>query len=287
MIGWVLRLIVAATFVWSAVGKTRNRAVPVISGPPVPDAVSAMSAPALAAIEACAAVLVLIPATHVVGGICTAVLGAGFTAVLAVRWARGTRRLACACFGTQTEHPAWVVTLRAAAVMVAGILIATDAGTSVSRAAFVDATLIVLVVAVAGLSVLVLALYRHVGVLERRLGPRSALELPDEGPPFGLRAPELDGLHGRGSELIAFGSDRCRLCRELAPGFRALARDGVAVRGVDEDADPDAFARFRVPGTPYVVHTFDGVVVAKGLVNTLEQVEELLGVGLERAQYAR
>jgi len=48
MIGWVLRLIVAAMFLWSAFGKTRNRAVPVISGPPVPRAVSAMSAPALA-----------------------------------------------------------------------------------------------------------------------------------------------------------------------------------------------------------------------------------------------
>jgi hypothetical protein len=77
------------------------------------------------------------------------------------------------------------------------------------------------------------------------------------------------------------------LCRELAPGFRALTREGLLVRGVDEDAEPEAFARYRVPGTPYIVHTVDGVVMAKGLVNTLEQVEDLVGVGLERAQHAR
>lgn len=287
MIGWALRLIVAAVFAWSAVGKLRHRDVPIVEGPHVPSALSAISAPLLAAVEACVAVLVLIPATHVLGGVCTAVLGAMFTLVLAARWARGTPRLACACFGSRTEHPAWLVTLRAGAVMLAGVLIATDAGAAVSHATLVDAALILLAVAVAVLLVLVLALYRHVGVLERRLGPRSALEIPDEGPPFGVRAPALEGLVGRGSEVIAFGSDHCRLCRELAPGFRALTREGLLVRGVDEDAEPEAFARYRVPGTPYIVHTVDGVVMAKGLVNTLEQVEDLVGVGLERAQHAR
>ncbi len=287
MIPWVLRLAVAATFAWSALAKLRHRDVLVIDGPHVPRRLAAGSSAAVAVIEAIVAVLVLVPATYVVGGICTAALGALFTAALAARWARGTPRLACACFGAQTEHAAWLVTLRAAAVMVAGVLIATDAGASVSHAAAVDAALVALTAVVAVLVVLVLALYRHVGILERRLGPRSALEIPEEGPPFGVRAPGLEGLAGRGSELIAFGSDHCGLCRELAPGFRALSRTGLAVRGVDEGAEPEAFARFRVPGTPYVVHTVDGVVMAKGLVNTLEQVEELVGVGLERAEHAR
>lgn len=287
MIGWALRLVVAAVFAWSALGKLRQRDRPLIAGPAIPAPVSAISAPALAALEAGVAVLVLVPATHVIGGACTALLGGVFTLVLATRWARGGSRLACACFGTPAEHPAWLVTLRAAAIMVAGILIATDAGTGVSHTTAVDLALALLAAAVVVLVVLVLALYRQVGVLERRLGPRAALELADEGPPFGVRAPELAGLMGRGSELIAFGSDHCRLCRELAPGFRALTREGLAVRGVDEDAEPEAFARYRVPGTPYVVHTVDGVVMAKGLVNTLEQVEELVGVGLERALHAR
>ena len=50
----------------------------------------------------------------------------------------------------------------------------------------------------AGLLLLVLALYRQVGVLERRLGPRSALEIAEEGPPFGERIPHIDGVLGVG-----------------------------------------------------------------------------------------
>jgi len=287
MIDWTLRLLVAAMFAWSAYGKLRRPGAPLITDPRIPAAAADAAGPAVAVTEAIVAALVVIPATHVIGGICTAVLGGIFTLVLARRWSRGHVRLSCGCFGSTTEQPAWIVTGRAALVAVAGVLIATGAGARMSRATAVDTALVLLAGAVVVLGVMVLALYRHVGVLERRLGPRTALEIPDEGPPFGLRAPELDGLTGIGSELIAFGSDHCRLCRELAPGFRALARDGLRIRGVDEDADPDAFARFRVPGTPYIVHTVDGVVVAKGLVNTLEQVEELVGLGLERAQHAR
>jgi hypothetical protein len=33
MIGWALRLIVAATFFWSALGKFRNRSAPALSRP--------------------------------------------------------------------------------------------------------------------------------------------------------------------------------------------------------------------------------------------------------------
>jgi hypothetical protein len=287
MIDWTLRILVAAMFAWSAYGKLRRPGPPLITDPRIPAAAADAAAPVVAVIEAIVAALVLIPATHVIGGVCTAALGGIFTIVLARRWVRGGVRLSCGCFGSSVEQPAWIVTGRAVVVTVAGVLIATGAGAGISRATGIEIVLVLLTVAVVVLAVLVLALYRHVGVLERRLGPRTALEIPDEGPPFGLRAPRLDGLTGTGSELIAFGSDHCRLCRELTPGFRALARDGLAIRGVDEDADPEAFARFRVPGTPYVVHTVDGVVVAKGLVNTLEQVEELVGLGLERAQHAR
>jgi hypothetical protein len=287
MIDWSLRLIIAGVFAWSAFGKLRRPGDPLVADPGIPPRIAAALTPVLAIVEAIVAALVVIPATHVLGGICTAVIGAVFTAVLASRWVRGGTRLRCRCFGSQAEHPAWLVTSRAAVVMLAGVLIAADVGAGVSHTALIDAALIVLAVVVAMLVVLVLAMYRQVGVLERRLGPRTALEIPDEGPPFGVPAPELAGLRGAGSELIAFGSDRCPLCRELAPGFRALTRGGLGIRGVDEDADPEAFARFRVPGTPYVVHTYDGVVVAKGLVNTLEQVEELVALGLERAQHAR
>jgi hypothetical protein len=286
MIGWALRILVAGTLIWAAVGKWRSPATPLIDGGWVPRRLSIAASSVLAAIEACVAVVVLVPATHSLGGICTAILGLAFTAVLATRWMRGADRQSCACFGARAERPAWLVTTRAALVAVAGGLIATDVNPTISHNTQVGLALVGLTIAVIVLVILVLALYRQVGVLERRLGPRTALEIPEEGPPFGQRAPELAGLTGRGSELIAFGSEGCRLCRELTPGFRALTRDGLAIRGVDEDTEPDAFNRFRVPGTPYVVHMVDGVVVAKGLVNTLEQVEELVGVGLERAQHA-
>ena len=49
-----------------------------------------------------------------------------------------------------------------------------------------------------------------------------------------------------------------------------------------EDEQPEVFGDYRVPGTPFVVYIVDGVVAARGLVNTLEQVEELIAVGEER-----
>ena len=66
----------------------------------------------------------------------------------------------------------------------------------------------------------------------------------------------------------------------------ALERDGLRVHAVAEDQQPDVFRRYRVPGTPYVVYLEDGVVAAKGLVNTLEQIEELIATGRERARAA-
>ena len=67
------------------------------------------------------------------------------------------------------------------------------------------------------------------------------------------------------------------------PGaLEALGRDGLRVHAVAEDQQPDVFRRYRVPGTPYVAYLEDGVVAAKGLVNTLEQIEELIATGRER-----
>ena len=81
---------------------------------------------------------------------------------------------------------------------------------------------------------------------------------------------------------MAFASPGCRLCLELEPALRALERDGLPVHSVLEDEQPEVFGDYRVPGTPFVVYLVDGVVAARGLVNTLEQVEELIAVGEER-----
>ena len=136
--------------------------------------------------------------------------------------------------------------------------------------------------AVAVLALLVLALYRQVGVLTLRLGPRAALELAEEGPDVGLDAPPLAELPRRGDVLVAFFSADCRLCRELAPAVRALAREGLPVRTVYEEEDTESFTRWNVPGTPFAVHVVDGVVAAKGLVNNLEQLDELVALGENR-----
>jgi hypothetical protein len=144
----------------------------------------------------------------------------------------------------------------------------------------------VLALAVVVLAGLVLALYRQVGVLTLRVGPGVALELAEEGPAVGDDAPALDGLTRLGSELAVFFSADCRLCRSLAPGVRALAREGLPVHVVYEEDAPDAFERWRVPGTPFAVHLVDGIVAAKGTVNTLEQLDGLLAAGRGRTQLA-
>jgi hypothetical protein len=41
-----------------------------------------------------------------------------------------------------------------------------------------------------------------------------------------------------------------------------------------------------VPGTPFAVHVVDGLVAAKGTVNTLEQLDGLLAAGRGRTQLA-
>jgi hypothetical protein len=136
------------------------------------------------------------------------------------------------------------------------------------------------------LGALVLALYRQVGVLTLRVGPGVALELAEEGPVLGEAAPELEALAETGPELAVFFSPGCRLCRQLAPAVRALARDGLPVHVIYENEEPETFERWAIPGTPFAVHVVDGIVVAKGTVNTLEQLEQLLAVGAERGAYA-
>ena len=65
-----------------------------------------------------------------------------------------------------------------------------------------------------------------------------------------------------------------------------LEREGLPVLRVNEDVDTEVFSDFRVPGTPFVVYIADGLVAAKGLVNTLEQIEELVEMGEGRIRAA-
>jgi hypothetical protein len=213
-------------------------------------------------------------------------LGVVFTLALARARVRGIRRLDCGCFGAKVR-PTSVLILRALAFTGLAAVGATsvDVGRPGAQTMVVVA-LSVLAAAVVVLAILVLALYRQVGVLTLRLGPGVALELAEEGPPIEEPAPALGGLAGQGAQLVVFFSPGCRLCRQLAPAVRALAGEGLSIRVVYESDEPAVFERWGIPGTPFVVHVIDGVVAAKGTVNTLEQLEELVALGSARVERA-
>ena len=85
---------------------------------------------------------------------------------------------------------------------------------------------------VAVLAIVVVALARQIGVLQLRLAPLGALEVDDEGPVLG-EAPEArhvrtpDGsrrmIGGPRGRLVAFVSDTCPICEQVAPSLPAAA----------------------------------------------------------------
>ena len=170
---------------------------------------------------------------------------------------------------------------------------------------------IVLWIVVLGLGILVLALMRQVGVLHERVAPAGAL-VGREGPRIGEAVPrfELTDWAGlpqriggpdpeRRSTLLVFVSPTCPVCKTLLPlldsvvraerpGLRmVLASDGPRD---EHDAFVGAFGlaarayvlshelgvAYQVGKLPYAaLIDADGVLRAKGLVNTREHVESL------------
>ncbi len=286
----VARIAVAAVLLAAAAAKLRaRRELPDLVGAyGVPPRLRLPAAVALLGAEAVVAALLLGGAAVEAAAYAALALGLVFVAAAAAARLRGFRRVRCGCFGAD-ERSTVVVLARALAFTALAALAAFGGRLELgapSRETFVLVALAVLGAAVVALSLLVLALYRQVGVLTLRIAPRAALELAEEGPPLATPAPPLAGLARRGSELVAFFSEDCRLCRELGPGVRALGREGIGVRVVYEGEERAAFARWNVPGSPFVVHVVDGVVAAKGLVNTLEQLDGVVAVGTARRRHA-
>ena len=283
------RLAVGMVLLASAAAKARSwRELPdLVGGYGVPLALRMPAAVVLAAVEAALAVLLLVGVAPRVTTLAAVGLGLVFTAAVALARVRGKKRLRCGCFGTRERSTRFLLVRAVGFTLLAGLAAwGGELGVvSPSRDSLVFAVLVVLAAAVAVLAVLVVALYRQVGVLTLRVGPRAALELAEEGPAIGLDAPPLGDLPRRGDVLVAFFSADCRLCRELAPAVRALAREGLPVRTVYEEEDRDSFTRWNVPGTPFAVHVVDGVVAAKGLVNNLEQLDELVALGANRRRH--
>ncbi|MEJ5232706.1 MAG: methylamine dehydrogenase accessory protein MauD [Geminicoccaceae bacterium] len=171
---------------------------------------------------------------------------------------------------------------------------------------------LVLWVVVAVLSVVVLALARQVGVLHERVAPlgamatQTAVEIGEKAPEFDLLDLEGRKLHiggaradGRG-QLLLFVSPICPMCKKLMGAVRSFARrerqavelvllgDGEreahramavehGVRDLPFAISPIVGMRFGIGKLPYaVLLDSNGVVRAKGIVNSREHLESLL-----------
>ena len=166
-------------------------------------------------------------------------------------------------------------------------------------------------VAVLALGAVVLALVRQVGVLHERVQPVGAL-VTREGPQIGERAPEISLVDlgerevrvggdsaAAGDTLLFFLSPTCPVCESLLPTVRRVAGEQQPPARVilASDGDPeehrDYVRRHDLGALPYVLSgalgmTYQvaklpyavlidaqGILRAKGLVNTREHVESL------------
>ena len=166
----------------------------------------------------------------------------------------------------------------------------------------------VLSVLVLGLIVMVFALARQIGILFERISPVGAM-INDSGPKLGEVSPAFNlpsltgGLVQIGAAssrytLIFFLSPTCPICKKLLPVLKSirqneewvdviLASDGEQERHQRfiDSADLSAFPYViseqlgvtdRVSRLPFaVLLDGEGVVTAKGLVNSREQLESL------------
>lgn len=171
-------------------------------------------------------------------------------------------------------------------------------------------SIVLLWAAVIALAVLVWALSRQVGVLFERVAPMGAL-VTDSGPAVGSASPmfELTGIQSERVEigmpsavpsLVFFLSPTCPVCKKLLPVLKSLHADEkkrlrVVLASDGEAASHLKFVRdqglehfpyvlsqelgmaYKVSRLPYaVVLDNGGTVVAKGLVNSREQLDSLL-----------
>jgi methylamine dehydrogenase accessory protein MauD len=171
---------------------------------------------------------------------------------------------------------------------------------------------IILWIAVVALTAVVFALVRQIGVLHERIAPIGALTI-DKGPKVGDHSPlfELADLNRRPvaigaanpvgrSTLLMFVSPTCPVCKKLLPAVKSLAvgesnwLDLVFTSDGEPEAQADFVARhhlqnfplvlsselgltYRVSKLPYaVLIDHDGIVRAKGLVNTREHLESIV-----------
>jgi len=169
---------------------------------------------------------------------------------------------------------------------------------------------VLLWVAVLAALVGLFALARQIGVLYERVAPMGALMM-DTGPKVGEASPVFDlpdlignsrvsiGRPGEKSTLLFFLSPTCPVCKKLLPILRSVnntEKDWLRVVLTSDGEQPEHLAfyekadlkefpyvlssepgiAYRVAKLPYAVLLNEhGRVVAKGLVNSREQLESL------------
>lgn len=171
-------------------------------------------------------------------------------------------------------------------------------------------SLALLWVVVLVLSLTVLALARQIGVLHERVAPAGAL-LNAAGPGVGERSPRLElpslagdrvtigaSLPAGRALLMLFVSATCPICKKLIPVAQDFARTErlevlfvgdsdlaeqqrlVAQFGIDPRRfvnGPQIGLAYRVDKLPYaVLLDHEGLISAKGLVNSREHFESLI-----------
>jgi hypothetical protein len=210
----------------------------------------------------------------------------GFFAFILWRSIRsGASGQACGCFGNRGVV-SWAGVLRNAllALISAGAFVATQADLSDRGLAIAGFALLAL--AIVGLAAAVLALTRELAILRLALQSGGALEIPDEGPPVGTTVAVGRWFETADADMLlaVFVSEGCPMCRNLGPSLAFIDRDPLlSVLTFDEVADSDAWTAFDAPGAPYAVALgADGVVFAKGVANSLPQLESVIATAVRR-----
>ena len=201
-----------------------------------------------------------------------------FALAVAVVLARGGGGAPCACFGARSQvGPAAV--LRNVVLAVAFVVTPSLPHGTPSTQGWLLLGLVAAFGCIGVLAVAVLALAREVGVLRLRVGPESALDVPEEGPPLGSRVAVPDRFSCEAPlRLAIFSSEGCRLCQSLSPVVAAFRHEpDVAVEVFDEVDDADVWRALGIPGSPFAV-ALDraGAVRAKGTFNSYGQLESIL-----------
>lgn len=168
---------------------------------------------------------------------------------------------------------------------------------------------ILLWLVVLALGAVVFGMVRQIGVLHERVAPMGALT-NDHGPEVGEMAPDMKiaGINGdliriggaspnRRSRLLFFVAPTCPICKKLLPIAKSFASgeklDVVLIGDGDPNEQREMIAKHELQGIPYInspqvgmafqvgklpyaiLIDEDGVIRAKGLVNSREHLESL------------